>query len=165
MCLFLLLQVACRRHRSDAEVEHWFTSHRSGFEQLLALAEVDPVVTMRSNLLIVQLELDRIETFTIRKDSELPKEMPKQRWHQYQHLLSSLHVRTLYKGERGVMFQIDEPGILNGDSQKGIIYSSAALSSRPSLDDLAAADLRNSLCQATKNIQGHWYVYLSYSCN
>ena len=161
----MLLQVACRQHSPDADVEHWFTSHRSDFEQLLALAQADPVVTIQPNLLLIQRGPGRIARFPIRKASELPRELPEQRWHRYRELLSLLHVRTLYKGERGMMFQMDAPGILNGDSQKGILYSLEALRSRSSLDNLTATDLMSTSCRGTKRIQDHWFVYLSFSCN
>jgi len=163
--VYVLAQAACRSHSSDAKLQNWFWLHSSEFKELLTLAQSDSAITVQPKSLTIEFEPGRLQTFMIRDDSELPTGVSRERWHKYQKLLSSLRVGTLYKDKQRVMFQMDEPGILNGDSQKGVLYSQKNQPSRQSLDGLTVADLRTSSCEATKKIQDGWYLYLSYSFN
>jgi len=161
----LLMLVGCRSHSTDAELQRWFLLHSSEFEELATVSRSDSVVTVQPHRLTIEVRPGRLQTFNVRSDSDLPLVVSSERWRRYQDLLAVLRVHTVYRDKRDVMFQIDEPGFLNGDSQKGILYSRMERSSRSSLDGLTATELKSSSCEATKKIRENWYLYLDYSCD
>jgi hypothetical protein len=159
---FAAFLVGCG-HTSDSGLEGMFYSHEEEFEALLMMAQSEPkIITITPTVVVTSTSVESGWPGAQRLG------LSRATWDRYQRLFKDLRLDGgVSKGEHGaVSFKADGPSLLNGDSEKGYVYSPLPLS--PTVEDLGRfkplETNRNSHGSylAYRPIKLHWYLYLNF---
>jgi hypothetical protein len=162
ICFLTLVLAGCNSLHSDPSLGDLFKRHEPEFEQIRVLFSTDQSVQaispkyVRTSTKIVEIQ---------NGDFILETGMSREQWTQYMSLFRATGVQQVMKDGDRVSFVVDSGSFSNGDSQKGILYSTA--SPKPlvvSLDSYKPTpevlDKQRGFV-AYKQLKSNWFLYLA----
>lgn len=162
----LMLECACGIgwwHPSDSELEKTFIKNRVAFENLLKDVRADKdLKSLGATRVIYHDVFIRAED-----DSSAMKRagLTAEHWERYTRQMKALGVLRITQSDEQVVFKVDRNTVMNGDSEKGYVYSLNVPSrhrkesldgyrlSRGDMDEDGSVYIYRPLC-------GHWYLFL-----
>jgi hypothetical protein len=161
-----MLECACGIgwwHPSDSELEKTFIKNRVAFENLLKDVRADKdLKSIGATRVIYHDVFIRAED-----DSSAMKRagLTAEHWERYTRQMKALGVLRITQSDEQVVFKVDRNTVMNGDSEKGYVYSLNVPSrhrkesldgyrlSRGDMDEDGSVYIYRPLC-------GHWYLFL-----